>query len=212
MENNLGYIECIKLKTTPIIPLVYSDSLSYLETLAKVTHKTNEVIARVNGLQLDILELANSYTDKAIASALSDVNKAIEEVNMAKTELEKTYADFTSITDSKLTLINSRIDSINKRIDGVIVGINERTDLAIKQNNDYILNEVGKFLSRIKVINYFTGASVTVQEMFDYLATLHLEHSITYDDLIAKNITYTDLANIRTTYTNLVLNGTIIFN
>lgn len=204
---NLGDISLIKLKTNPIIPLVYSDSLSYLETLAKITQKTNEVITRVNGLQLDILEQANAYTDTAIANALKNVDDAVNEVKLVKREIEKMYDDFTKLTDSKLLLLSNRIDSVNKRIDDVIISINERTDLAIKQNNEYILNEISKFLSRIKVINYFTGASVTVQEMLDYLSLLHVNNALTYDALIVKNISYTELANLNTTYTDLVLNG-----
>lgn len=211
-DTYLGDIGLIRHRVSPIMPLVYSDTLSHLETLGKITQKTNEVITKVNGLQLDILEQANTYTDNAIANALKSVDNAVNEVNLVKREIEKAFDDYTNLTNSKLLLLGNRIDSVNKRIDDVIISINERTDLAIKQNNEYILKEVSKFLSRTKVVNYFTGASVTVQEMFDYLSLLHVGNSLTYDDLIDKNITYTELANLLTSYTNLVLNGGIIFN
>ena len=94
-----------------------------------------------------------------------------------------------------------------ERIDDTIVSINERTDIAIKQNNDNLLSELGKTLSRIKILNYFTGESVSIQAMFDYLAMLHSGDSIDYDTFISKNKTYDELASLNVKFTDLVLHG-----
>ena len=40
----------IKYIVYRVLPLVYDDSLSYLEVLAKVTAKTNEVIEQINSI------------------------------------------------------------------------------------------------------------------------------------------------------------------
>ena len=52
-----------------------------------------------------------------------------------------------------------------------------------------------------------TQRNTKAQDMFDYLASLHLENSITYNGLRDKNLTYTELKAKSITYTELVKNG-----
>ena len=42
------YLKPLKIWVQAVAPIVYDDSLSYYETLSKVTQKTNEVIEQVN--------------------------------------------------------------------------------------------------------------------------------------------------------------------
>lgn len=205
-----GGIRKLDFRTQPIIPLTYSDSLSYMEQVSKLTAKTNEIIDKVNSLQDEILEQSKQYTDNAIKEAVKAVDEAVEDVNNIKRQLQTDYNEFTRLTNAQLLLFNTKLDDINKRIDDTIVAINKRTDLAIQQNNEYILDNLSKYLSQMRVINYFTGASVTIQEMFDYLALLHVENALTYNELISKNINYNSLAGLNVTYTDLVLHGTTI--
>ena len=51
---------------------------------------------------------------------------------------------------------------------------------------------------------------MTVQDMFNYLASLHLQNAITYNGLRDKNLTYTELAAKSITYTELVKNGSTL--
>ena len=205
-----GDITPIIMNTQPIIPLVYNDSLSYLEVVSKVAQKTNEVIDKVNNLQVDILALSKEYTDKEIEKAISVVNEAVKEVEKIKNELDIKYIKFEDLTSAKLSLFNDRLDAIDKRIDATIISINERTDLAIQQNNEYIINNISKYLSKIKVINFFTGLETGIQGMFDYLSLLHVENGLNYNDLVGKNITYETLAGLHIDFTTLVLRGGII--
>lgn len=206
MLQNGGIIP-LRLKTQPIIPLVYGDALSYMEMVAKLTQKVNEVIENVNNIEVDILNSANSYTDSKIREALSDVSNAVNEVNEIKKELETNYTEFTNLTNAQMVLLGNRIDSVHRRIDDTIIAVNERTDLAIAQNNSYILSNISQYLSQIKVVNFFTGESVSVQSMFDYLSMLHVDNSLNYDTLISKGITYNTLVGVDMTYTQMVLYG-----
>jgi len=88
-----------------------------------------------------------------------------------------------------------------------VVAINHRTDLAIEQNNEYILSEVGQFLSQIKVLNYFIGEYVTVQEMFDYLCSLHATDAIDVADLVSRQKDVDTLVALYMTMTQLAMNG-----
>ena len=180
----------LRLKTQPIIPLVYGDALSYMEMVAKLTQKVNEVIDNVNAIEVDILNDANSYTDSQVQEALSDVSKTVNEIISLKEELERNYSEFTNLTNAQLVLLGNRIDSTNKRIDETIVAVNEYTNLAIDQNNSYILSNLSQYLSQVKVINFFTGESVSIQGMIDYLAMLHVENALNYDMLIDNSVTY----------------------
>ena len=84
---------------------------------------------------------------------------------------------------------------------------NQYTDLAIEQNNEYILNNIKEFLGQIEVINYFTGNPIPIQGMFDFLALLHTENSITYTVLASRECDYDTLRDYHMTYTQLVMNG-----
>ena len=78
----------------------------------------------------------------------------------------------------------------------------------IERNNEYIFREIeDNLLANISVINYFTGERMTIQKMFDYLASLHLENAITYNGLREKNLTYAELIAKSISYTELVKNG-----
>lgn len=208
-----------------VIPLVYDDSLSYYESVCKLVAKINEMVDALNNISLDVVGEANKYTDTAINNALEDVdNRLIEvneikesllqqytetiaEANKIKEELNKEYAEFEKLTNAQLLLFNDRMDKYDKEIDDVVVGVNARTDLAIQQNNDYIMSEIGKGYVDIKVRNYFTGLSTTLQDMFDYLATLHIDNSIVYNDLVSKQLTFNTLVSRDVKYTELALYG-----
>ena len=100
------------------------------------------------------------------------------------------------------------ISDAEREAESLFIIANNRTDLQIERNNEYIFREIeDNILGNITVINYFTGERMTVQGMFDYLASLHLQNSITYDGLRDKNLTYTELVGKSITYTELVKNG-----
>ena len=64
---------------------------------------------------------------------------------------------------------------------------------------------------QIKVINYFTGEQVSIQDMFNYLAGLHLTDAIDYDTMALRAKTYTEFANMNMTYTNLAMHGNTLY-
>lgn len=52
-----GNIEKLRFWCFKVLPLVYDDSLSYMEVLCKVKYKLNEIIDSMNGLDDTIKEL-----------------------------------------------------------------------------------------------------------------------------------------------------------
>lgn len=203
-------VECVRHRCHKTLPLVYDEALSYYESVCKLTAKINEMVEVLNNVTVDVLDDAYAYTDKAVADGLADVNKSVEEVYSVRDELNAQYAEFMRLTNAQLLLFNNRMNGFNKQISDAVVGVNARTDLAIQQNNEYLLEELSKGLVDVKVVNFFTGQTVGIQSMFDYLAMLHVDGSIDYDGLIAKGLTYTALVGKDITYTDLVLHGSTL--
>ena len=198
-------------KCQPILPAVYEESLSYYESICKLIAKINELVDAVNNIKLDILDEANAYTDEEIRKMESRVNDAVASVIALKQEIENEFDDFKNITNETLNEFSKKIDLLYDHVNDIVYSINARTDLVIKQNNEFIFKEIeNNILKNITVLNYFTGENVSVQEMFNYLAMFHLENAMTYAMLYTKNITVDFLIGKHMTYTDLVRNGNTI--
>lgn len=192
---------------TPVLPLVYDDALSYIEQISKFAKKLNEVVEKINNISTDILSEAKSYTDGKIAEQTKVVEDAVKEVNRLAERIEIENNQFISTVNARLGITDSKINKLAEDLVNDIQAVNNRTDLAIQQNNEYILSELPKFLSQIKVVNFFTGEQISVQDMFDYLSQFHLQNSINYDELAEREITVNEYIALYMTYTQLVLNG-----
>lgn len=198
-------------KCQPILPAVYEDSLSYYESICNLIAKINELVDAVNNIKVDILDEANAYTDEEIRKMESRVNDAVNSVIALKQEIENEFDDFKNITQETLNEFSEKIDLLYDHVNDIVYSINARTDLVIKQNNEFIFKEIeNNILKNITVLNYFTGENVSVQEMFNYLSMFHIENAMTYAMLYTKNITVDFLVGKRITYTDLVRNGNTI--
>ena len=188
----------------PVLPLVYDDALSYYEAVAQLVTKINELVDSVNNVTTEAVTTANAYTDEKVAEALSDVDEAVEECKSIASSLNTTLAQYKTEVNAQLLAYQIELKKFEETVDADLDEFNERTDLAIQQNNDYLIANMQKELGNIKVLNYFTGKYISVQDMFDYLAQFHLSNAIgvqtlvnrakTVDELIAYNMTMTDLA------------------
>ena len=167
-------------------------------------NKMKELDARLNGIVEETLALTKTYVDKRLETYQSQINnikREIAEISQRTDTLSEHVAD-------EVLRLESKILEAERKAESLFVIANNRTDLLIEQNNEYIFREIeDNILGNITVINYFTGERVTVQDMFDYLASLHLQNAITYNGLRDKNLTYTELVAKSISYTELVKNG-----
>ena len=162
---------------------------------------------RLDTVTQGILDEANKYTDEQLATYQAQV----EEIRREFTELvDGVEDDFDTLKiqiNQSLHQMDLKLDDLQDQLEADIQAVNARTDMAIEQNNEYLLAHMETELANIKVLNALTGVYVTIQEMFNYLCSLHATDSITYTNLAAKNNTYTQLANYNMTYTQLAMNG-----
>lgn len=146
---------------------------------------------------------ANAYTDEQIALVNADI-----------ATLRHDVADLGDAFNDLKDYVNSfayQFDILRSYIDNSIQLEHAQTVMMIQQNNDFLLGQMESYLSQVKVINYFTGEKVTIQDMFNYLAGLHLTDAIDYDTMAARAKTYTEFANMNMSYTNLAMHGNTLY-
>lgn len=170
-------------------------------------NKMKELDGRLDGILEEALKLTKEYVDTRLSeyqAQIAQIRKEIQAVSDRTDEISEEMVQ-------QVARLERLISDAERKAESLFVISNNRTDLQIERNNEYIFHEIeDNILANITVINYFTGENVTVQEMFDYLASLHLENAITYNALRDKNLTYTELIAKHITYTELVKNGAAV--
>lgn len=167
-------------------------------------NKMKELDARLDGLLEEALALTKIYVDDQLRNYQAQIESIRRDIANVS---QRTDLLSERVTDEVFRL-EAKILEAERKAESLFIISNNRTDLQIERNNEYIFREIeDNILSNITVINYFTGARTTVQDMFNYLASLHLQNAITYNGLRDKNLTYAELVSKSITYTELVKNG-----
>lgn len=183
-----------------VIPTAYDDSLSYYEQICAVLKLTLEALSQYQ----DSLAEAKAYTDEQISilnSSLQDFVKALIDAT------NNTIADLDNKINQNQAENNAKFQDIDNEFNKVYTQINT----AIENNNKFLIEEISKNLgNQLLVTNFFTGQRVTVQNMFDYLANLHVENGINYTTLAERNYSYDELVALKITYSQMVINGNIL--
>lgn len=174
------------------------DEMKALET------KLDNSIADITA---NVIQNVKEYVDEELADLESEFEQI--KIDFAAVQrnvdtLNDSFATFTTYVEGQITFIKNYIDA-------QVTSVNDRTDALIASNNQLLLQEMQTYLNQIQVVNYFTGDLTTIQDMFNYLASLHLQQSIDYDTMASRSKTYTWLAAQNKTYTDLAMNGNVWF-
>lgn len=188
----------------PVLPTAFDDSLSYLEMVSKLYKKLEEVIAEVNAIDQEAIQQALDDMRAEIAKFETQIQKQYNELDgkyqALYEELNNSILELADTTAASLEELDTKIYNLGESLKDIM-------DLKIEENNEYIFESIASEIIGIKVLNYFTGEKVTVQEMFDYLAQLHAMDGITVTELITRQKTVNDLIALKFTYTQLAQNG-----
>ena len=167
-------------------------------------NKMKELEGRIDGILEEALKLTKEYVDTRLSeyqAQIAQIRKEIQAVSDRTDEISDEMVQ-------QVARLEGLISDAERQAESLFIIANNRTDMQIERNNEYIFREIeDNILANITVINYFTGEHTTVQDMFDYLASLHLQNAITYNGLRDKNLTYTEFIAKHITYTDLVKNG-----
>lgn len=188
----------------PVLPTAFDDSLSYLEMVSKLYKKLEEVIAEVNAIDQEAIQQALDDMRAEIAKFETQIQKQYNELDgkyqALYEELNNSILELADTTAASLEELDTKIYNLGESLKDIM-------DLKIEENNEYIFESIASEIIGIKVLNYFTGEKVTVQEMFDYLAQLHAMDGITVTELITRQKTVNELVALKFTYTQLAQNG-----
>ena len=182
-----------------------------------VIAKITEFDKKLDNYEDTVLEKAKEYTDSAIqesySSLVNEFNTFKNEVTTLISGLDSRYDEFVNTVNDRMAITDANVLSISRKVDLVLSEANDYTNKAIINNNDYIIDQTTKALETVTVLNYFTGARTSIQDMFDYLAQFHLQNAISVDALVARAKTVNSLIAYNMTMTQLATNGaTIITN
>ena len=167
-------------------------------------NKMKELEGRLDGILEDALKLTKEYVDTRLSEYQAQIAQIRNEIQAVSDRTDEISEEMVQ----QVARLEGLISDAEHKAESLFIIANNRTDLQIERNNEYIFREIeDNILANITVINYFTGEHTTVQDMFDYLASLHLENAITYNGLRDKNLTYAALIAKHITYTELVKNG-----
>lgn len=188
----------------PVLPTVLDDSLSYLELVSKLYNKLEEIIKEVNAIDKDAIDAALNEMRNEIQQFEAQIQVQYQQLD-AKfqtqyEELNNAVLDLADATAQSLHDLDVKIYNLGESLKDIM-------DLKIEENNDYIFQSIASEIIGIKVLNYFTGEKVTVQEMFDYLAQLHAADGIRVTELVLRQKTVDELIALNFTYTQLAMNG-----
>ena len=170
-----------------------------------------EMDARIDELKDEILREAIEATEEYVDDKMADV---LSEFADLKSDFIVLQSKFNSLNAEFIQLRNetqNKLAQLENDIINAVIGINQRTDLLLQNMYDQIFSDLSTQLSQIKVINYFTGEQVSVQDMFNYLAMLHLNDSIDYDTMAYRAKTYTQLAALNINFENLIAHGNTLY-
>lgn len=154
-------------------------------------------------LKAELTVELKAYVDSELANVISQFNALEALVNSLSNQFIELKTEFAQY---EIT-INGKITDLTNYINSQIQACNDRTDILIASNNQFILEQMGEQLRNLKVLNFFNGELVTVQEMFNTLAKLHLTDSIAYNQITARGYTYGSIEALNLTYEDIVMHG-----
>ena len=175
-----------------------------------VIEQINKFRAELDSIELTIVQQVLDVVQPQLDDMSQRITLLEGDFIIFKQQVENSQQQFEESINNQIRDINIEIQKVK---DSIEVALNEAKLYSDIQNDtlyNKIINDLSSYLSQIKVINYITGQSMSIQEMFDYLCTFHLGNPITYTQLALKNNTYTDLVGLSLTWTDIVTNGNIL--
>lgn len=164
------------------------------------------------------IDASKEYVDTRLGEVFAEfqrLEKRVEDLqiyfDLQVATLNQQYTQFVRQTQAQIDLMTQRIDAFRDELHNAIIGVNARTDLAIQQNNEYLLGEISKGIINIKILNPFDGQYITIQEMFNILARFHIIDGLTAGTMADRALTAQEFVNLNITAYNLLMSGNSLY-
>ena len=176
-----------------------------LDWMLKEVKRVSEAVDKWS---TEVLDAAKTYTDVKVAAEAERANQANLELKQA---VETAIRDFQNVVNGAISGFQEQMRQQDIEIEANLAAARSYTNSQIAQNNEFLMDEISKGLVDLKVLNLFTGKYVTVQEMFDYLATFHLTGAISVAQINNAQRTVNTVVGYNATCSDIVINGYHIF-
>ena len=174
--------------------------------------RLKDVESKLDTIKADIESEVLAWVQEQLVPYEQQLNELITEVQNLERTTQETLAQYDTRITNFINQINGEIVEIRTELVNSINAVNALTDLKIEQNNIYLLNEITENVGDLFVVlNPFTGETVTIQDMVDYLSAFHINDAIDYDTMATRALTYTQVDALNITYTDLTLHGNTLY-
>lgn len=174
-----------------------------LNELKNFSRQLDEFRTRLDTIREGILADCKEYTDAAIAEQYGvfqqQYNELVIQIDQFQIAVNNTLKGF-----------QDQFNDYKEKTTAEVLSAKAYTDVAIQQNNDYLLEEFTKQSIGIKVLNPFTGERIPIQDMINYLSDFHMQNAILVNTLVNRNNTVDQMIAYNVTCTDLSVNGASI--
>lgn len=146
--------------------------------------------------------------DQKISDLTGVVNGLVADYTAFKRDVNDEMAAYITVIDGKIADMIAQIAGFKTYIDTKVQASDNLTDIKIAHNNAYIFDVIThELVPQLTVRDYFSGDLVSIQDMFNTLAQLHVTDGIDYQTLTSRNKTYAEVAALNITYEDLLMHG-----
>lgn len=170
-----------------------------------------EMDAKLDQIKEEAIEAATENAKEYINGLLGGFLAEFEQLKSDFAALNLNVSSLNTQFNNFVNYVNNEIQQIKDTVDANYEAVNNSVDQKITDAKNEIFNNLATELSNIKVINFFTGDNVSIQDMFNYLSMLHVSDSIDYDTMALRAKTYTQLVALNINYTNLAMHGNTLY-
>ena len=172
---------------------VFQDALDNIEDRV-YNHVMETVQPQLDEIKGEVTSLTNSF-------------------ELFKTEVRNEITDFENEVNAQIADLDRRFLQLINTVNALIAQAKLYSDIQNENLYNRIVDDINNGvigIGDVKVINYITGETMTIQQMFNYLCIFHLTNPITYTQLALKGISYSALAALNLTYTDVIVNGNVL--
>ena len=181
----LDNIKTFRFYCQKILPLVYDDSLSYIETLCKVSSKLNEVIDDYN----ELIDYYNTLPQllEQITAKLSELDDFVDTINREFAELD---ARLTAKVDKKLAKVDEELAKSLELIEHEMAELEAKVNVEIErlksELTQVINSQLAVFRTELELSENNTKAW-TEARLNDFLAELpDVQNILVYNMITGK--------------------------
>ena len=176
--------------------------------LSWVIETINKVDTDLSDIREECEQIARDTAQAVADNLILVVDQKILALTGIVTALQNAFNGLNHDVDVKLADMQNQINGFKTYIDTKVQASDNLTDVKIARNNTYIFDVIThELVPQLSVRNFFTGDMVSIQTMFDTLASLHVTDGLSYQELTNKNKSYAEITAYGFSYEDLLLHG-----